>query len=220
KPFDRPLNWSVTTVAETTVPDWVKNSRSPSLVVLKLRPPTKSFCAMEVTCRTSAFACASQERGRNCETASGEGGSKVSRCPDQTGRVYARRTAAVSSAGSVRSRMARTIGHPFRTTGHAIYGYRRHASAGCRARRSLRLMPGGRSAIDRAAEVLPDVMLIDLGLPDVEGHQVACRMRPGGAARARITGSRADRGPGSDGGEAPASMRAATWRPRRPNARR
>src|SRR5439155_26970268 len=77
----------------------------PSLVVLKLRPPTKSFCAMEVTCRTSAYACASQERGRNCETASGEGGSMVSRCPDHTGRVYARRRAAVSSAGSVRSRM-------------------------------------------------------------------------------------------------------------------
>ena len=38
-------------------------------------------------------------------------------------------------------------------------------------------MPVGRSAIDRAAEILPDVMLIDLGLPDVEGHQVACRMR-------------------------------------------
>ncbi|MGH7312493.1 MAG: hybrid sensor histidine kinase/response regulator, partial [Candidatus Rokuibacteriota bacterium] len=35
----------------------------------------------------------------------------------------------------------------------------------------------GREAIERAAELRPEVMLIDLGLPDVDGHEVARRVR-------------------------------------------
>ncbi len=35
----------------------------------------------------------------------------------------------------------------------------------------------GREAIERAAEVDPEVMLVDLGLPDVDGHEVARQVR-------------------------------------------
>jgi signal transduction histidine kinase len=35
----------------------------------------------------------------------------------------------------------------------------------------------GREAIERAAELNPEVMLIDIGLPDVDGHEVARRVR-------------------------------------------
>ena len=40
KPRDCPENRSVITVADTTLPHWLKNSRSPSLVVEYASPPT------------------------------------------------------------------------------------------------------------------------------------------------------------------------------------
>jgi len=43
------------TLAETTAPDCEKNSRRLSLVVLKLRLPTNSFCAIEVACQASVL---------------------------------------------------------------------------------------------------------------------------------------------------------------------
>ncbi len=42
----------------------------------------------------------------------------------------------------------------------------------------------GREAIERAAELHPEVMLVDLGLPDVDGHEVARRVRAGAAGQA------------------------------------
>jgi DNA-binding response OmpR family regulator len=35
----------------------------------------------------------------------------------------------------------------------------------------------GRSAVDLAASFRPEVMLLDLGLPDIEGYEVARRVR-------------------------------------------
>jgi CheY-like chemotaxis protein len=45
--------------------------------------------------------------------------------------------------------------------------------------------PGGRAALAAAAELEPGVMLIDLGLPDVDGFQVAEQIRAMAFARRR-----------------------------------
>src|SRR5712692_4091937 len=91
KPRDRPENWSVMTVADVTLPHWVKNSRRPSLVVENERLPMKSFCAMgrlrlppvgiHVAGRGSG-----PRRGLRCA------GSRLNRRSNQTAEVYHRRT--------------------------------------------------------------------------------------------------------------------------------
>lgn len=51
----------------------------------------------------------------------------------------------------------------------------------------------GRSAIDAARELQPDVVLLDIRLPDVDGFQVAERMAANGAAPAIVLTSSRDR---------------------------
>lgn len=37
--------------------------------------------------------------------------------------------------------------------------------------------PSGREGIEVAARMAPDVVLLDIGLPDIDGYEVACRLR-------------------------------------------
>jgi CheY-like chemotaxis protein len=47
----------------------------------------------------------------------------------------------------------------------------------------VRAAPDGESALALAAESSPDVALIDLGLPDISGYEVARRLRAAGGGR-------------------------------------
>src|SRR5881409_571035 len=63
----------------------------------------------------------------------------------------------------------------------------------------------GTSAIEAVRELQPDVVLLDIRLPDVDGFQVAARLAADGAASAVILTSSRDRsdfGPKIDAGPA------------------
>jgi CheY-like chemotaxis protein len=44
----------------------------------------------------------------------------------------------------------------------------------------------GATALAKFAEVQPDVVLLDIGLPDIDGYEVARRLRAGGASSTRL----------------------------------
>jgi two-component system, OmpR family, KDP operon response regulator KdpE len=50
----------------------------------------------------------------------------------------------------------------------------------------------GRTALQRAAAVPPDVVVLDLGLPDLDGTEVLARLRPGYAGPVLVLSVRAD----------------------------
>ena len=51
----------------------------------------------------------------------------------------------------------------------------------------------GESAVAEAARLAPDVVLLDVGLPDMDGFEVASRLRAAGAASAIVFTSSRDR---------------------------
>ncbi len=57
---------------------------------------------------------------------------------------------------------------------------------------SVHTVTDARSAVDRCLEVLPDVVLMDLDMPHVDGHEVLDLAAPGPARRGVSPGARAD----------------------------
>ena len=63
---------------------------------------------------------------------------------------------------------------------------------------SVDVAPDGRSGLELAETLDPDVVFLDIGLPDIDGYEVARRIRAQGLAKARVValtgyGRRADR---------------------------
>ena len=52
--------------------------------------------------------------------------------------------------------------------------------------------PDGRTALQQAAAVPPDVIVLDLGLPDLDGTEVLAGLRPGYAGPVLVLSARAD----------------------------
>jgi two-component system, OmpR family, KDP operon response regulator KdpE len=52
--------------------------------------------------------------------------------------------------------------------------------------------PDGRTALQQAAAVPPDVVVLDLGLPDLDGTEVLAGLRPGYAGPVLVLSARAD----------------------------